>query len=557
MNNEEFRLIQSIDIEQDNNGPPNLSALDETLRAVVTISTKHFGMNAAYVSQVFHDKELLEIVAFHSDSPDLVINAGTTYQLKSTYCNSVAEATHPVVIENTHTDPTFQHTAAHDLFANIGSYVGVPIVLSNEVVYGTLCVIDTQPQKITTNQTELLLIMGRLLATQIVHDKVTYARAQAERDLRKSEERYREFIERSPDMIVIIEDNVMRYINLAGARMLDFDTPHDVVGQSIHEFIDIDELHRVESIIAPNAIYPVTIHAIEVYLKSRTGRQLIVEVTGFPSDLLGANGFKLVARDITHRKQIETELAHTHHAQQIANQDLLRLNAAKSHFVSIVSHEFRTALTGIQGFSEMMHTEDFTIEEMRDFAKDINEDAKRLNRMITEMLDLDRMESGTMALHRQRTDINQLINNVVTHEARINQHSHQFNVQLNEDVPHAYVDEDKLIQVVKNLISNAIKYSPDGGIITITSNTHNGTILLSFADQGIGMTQDAIASIFERYQRVNSGATRHINGTGLGLPITRQIVEMHNGRIWVESIPEYGSTFYVELPIVTAEGIEV
>lgn len=551
MNSQGFTSISSIDIELTDIALRGYNSLDETLRAILTIITKHFGMSASYLSQIIHDRELLEIVAFHSDTPDIIIDAGTTYQLKSTYCHSVAEATDPIVIENTHTDPIFKNTAAHDLFTNIGSYVGVPIVLGKDFVYGTLCVIDTQPKKITANQAELLVIMGRLLATQIVHDKVTQARTQAERELRKSEERYREFIERSPDMIVIVVDSIVRYINLAGARMLEFDTPHDVIGRFVGEFVDVSELGRVESIIAPNAIYPETIHATEVQLRSRTGRHLVVEVNGFPSDRLGSNGFKLVARDITHRKQIETELAQSHQEQQTANQDLSRLNAAKSHFVSIVSHEFRTALTGIQGFSEMMHTEDFTIEEMRDFAKDINEDAKRLNRMITEMLDLDRMESGAMTLNRQHTDINQLVKQVINNEARVHQHTHQFTVVLTDDIPQISVDRDKIVQVIKNLISNAIKYSPSGGVVTIKSAVLDETIQLMFQDQGIGLTQEAINHIFERYQRVNSGATRHIKGTGLGLPITRQIIEMHNGRIWVESMPNHGSTFYVELPIVT------
>jgi two-component system sensor histidine kinase VicK len=122
---------------------------------------------------------------------------------------------------------------------------------------------------------------------------------------------------------------------------------------------------------------------------------------------------------------------------------------------------------------------------------------------------------------------------------------------LTDDIPQISVDRDKIVQVIKNLISNAIKYSPSGGVVTIKSAVLDETIQLMFQDQGIGLTQEAINHIFERYQRVNSGATRHIKGTGLGLPITRQIIEMHNGRIWVESMPNHGSTFYVELPIVT------
>lgn len=551
MNNEEFMRSESTDTNHRYQTQKRSGLHDTTVHTIVTISTKLFGMSAAYVSQVLYDKEMLEIVAFHSENPAIIINPGTTCQLKSTYDYSVAEATNLVVIENTRTDALFQHAEPPDIFRDIESFVGVPILLDNDLVYGTLCVIDTQPQKITASQTELFILVSKLLAAQIVHDNVMDTYAHATEDLRKSEARYREFIERSPDMIVIVINRIVRYINHAGAHMLDFDTPQDVIGRSISEFVNRAELHRIEALLAPNAIYPETIHTTEVSLKSHTNRHLVVEINGFPSDLLGSPGFKLVGRDITHRKQIETELSQTHHEQQTANQNLSRLNTAKSFFVSIVSHEFRTALTGIQGFSEMMQIEDFTVEEMREFAKDINEDARRLNRMITEMLDLDRMESGTMVLHRKITDINELVTHVVNHETRVNQNSHQFQLIQTPDLPHTSVDRDKIIQAITNIISNAIKYSPDGGTITIKSKALDTVIQLSFTDQGIGLTADAIAHVFERYQRVDSGATRHITGTGLGLPITRQIIEMHNGRIWVESIPEHGSTFYVELPIVT------
>ena len=167
MNSEEFTHISSHNTGHDYAELRGFRTLEETLSAIVTISSKHFAMNASYVSQILHDKDLLQIVAFHSDNPALVINTGSTYQLKSTYCNAVAVATNPVVIEDTHTDPTFQHVAVHDFYSTLGSFVGVPIVLGSNFVYGTLCIIDTQPQKITADQTALLVLMGRLLATSV------------------------------------------------------------------------------------------------------------------------------------------------------------------------------------------------------------------------------------------------------------------------------------------------------------------------------------------------------------------------------------------------------
>ena len=247
-------------------------------------------------------------------------------------------------------------------------------------------------------------------------------------------------------------------------------------------------------------------------------------------------------------REAETELASALAAQQAANEQLERLNRTKSEFVSIVSHEFRTALTGIQGFSEMMRDEDFTMEEMKEYAADINKDALRLNRMITEMLDLDRMESGRMTLNVESVDINEIITDVAT-RSQMNSPSHSVAVHLDESLPLISGDRDKLTQVLANLVSNAIKYSPEGGEITLTSAREGDVAHVRVRDQGMGIPPEALEKVFERFSRVESGASRYIQGTGLGLPIVRQIVQMHGGRAWVESTVGQGSTFQFTVPL--------
>jgi signal transduction histidine kinase len=247
-------------------------------------------------------------------------------------------------------------------------------------------------------------------------------------------------------------------------------------------------------------------------------------------------------------RDAEAELASALAAQQAANEQLERLNRTKSEFVSIVSHEFRTALTGIQGFSEMMRDEDFTLEEMKEYAADINKDALRLNRMITEMLDLDRMESGRMTLNVESVDINEIISDVAT-RSQMNAPSHSVTVQLDESLPPISGDRDKLTQVLANLVSNAVKYSPEGGEITLISAREGDVAHMRVRDQGMGIPPEALENVFERFSRVESGASRYIQGTGLGLPIVRQIVQMHGGRAWVESTVGEGSTFQFTVPL--------
>ncbi|HLQ05673.1 MAG TPA: ATP-binding protein [Verrucomicrobiae bacterium] len=238
--------------------------------------------------------------------------------------------------------------------------------------------------------------------------------------------------------------------------------------------------------------------------------------------------------------------------QRAAMEQLERVNRAKSEFVSIVSHEFRTPLTGIQGFSEMMKDEDLTIAEMKEYAADINKDAQRLNRMITEMLDLDRMEAGRMTLHREPTDLNAIVSEAAD-RVRPNAPEHPISLRLDVALPALSADRDKLTQVVANLLSNAVKYSPTGGEIVVVTSRDGTSAHLTVSDHGMGIPVDRLESIWERYSRIETDKTRGIQGTGLGLPIVRQIVTMHGGKVWAESMIGRGSTFHVVLPLAASE----
>jgi signal transduction histidine kinase len=238
--------------------------------------------------------------------------------------------------------------------------------------------------------------------------------------------------------------------------------------------------------------------------------------------------------------------------QRAAMEQLEKVNRAKSEFVSIVSHEFRTPLTGIQGFSEMMKDEDLTVAEMKEYASDINKDAHRLNRMITEMLDLDRMEAGRMTIHREPADLNAIVSDVAD-RVRPNAPGHPITLALDPGLAPLSADRDRLTQVVANLLSNAVKYSPTGGEIVVTTSRDGSNAGLTVRDHGMGIPADQLESIWERYSRVETDTTRGIQGTGLGLPIVRQIVTMHGGTVWAESEVGRGSTFHVLLPLAASD----
>lgn len=255
--------------------------------------------------------------------------------------------------------------------------------------------------------------------------------------------------------------------------------------------------------------------------------------------------FLLMFEDMTAKHAVEKA--------ELANLAALeRLSRLKSEFMSMVSHEFRTALTGIQGYSELMSSEEVSPEEVKEFAGDINSDALRLNRMITEMLDLDRIESGRMAMRMEPIDLNRLLGDAAD-RARMTTQKHEIISHLDPSLPLVEADRDRVTQVVANLLSNAVKYAPEGGEIALTSRVDGNNVVVSVQDHGLGIPPEFIGRIFGRYERYEAAGKSQVVGTGLGLAIAQQIIQLHKGRIWVDSTVGQGSTFSFTLPVPVCE----
>ena len=229
-----------------------------------------------------------------------------------------------------------------------------------------------------------------------------------------------------------------------------------------------------------------------------------------------------------------------------------RLNELKSEFITLVSHEFRTGLVGIQGFSEMIRDSDLPVDEVKSYAGEINKDAERLNRMINDMLDLDRIEAGRLTLRVEPVDVNLVLQGAVD-RAHASSEIHQFTTALDPTEPIVQCDADRLAQIISNLLTNAIKYSPNGGVIEVDSRVTEGFVEVSVRDHGAGIAPEFAKRLFSRYERYEKTSGKVI-GTGLGLAIARQIVEMQGGRIWVDTTVGEGSEFHFTLPLQAAKG---
>ncbi|USG64988.1 ATP-binding protein [Brevibacillus ruminantium] len=223
------------------------------------------------------------------------------------------------------------------------------------------------------------------------------------------------------------------------------------------------------------------------------------------------------------------------------------IDRMKSEFVSTVSHELRTPLASVLGFAELLLYKELKPERQHRYLSAIYQEANRLTSLINDFLDLQRMESGRQLYDPKKVVMDDLIREVF---ALQQEHAprHRLQLDLLTDRLTVTGDREKLRQVLTNLINNAIKYSPDGGTITVTCRSDGQHLIIEVQDDGLGIPSESIPHLFSKFYRVDNSDRREIGGTGLGLAIVQEILKMHNGEIAVTSELGAGSTFSVTLP---------
>ncbi len=232
--------------------------------------------------------------------------------------------------------------------------------------------------------------------------------------------------------------------------------------------------------------------------------------------------------------------------------DITRFREAeqmKSTFVSVISHELKTPVALIKGYAGTLRRPDaaWDPETLADGLAVIEEEADRLNALIDNLLDASRIQAGVFKLERSEVDLPRLAKKVVE-GFRWQTARHEFELDFPDDLPLALADEARIRQVLDNLVSNAIKYSPQGGLIRIGGWRDGSDVTMFVADQGIGIPPGEQGRLFDSFYRVDSGLRRQTKGTGLGLYLCKSIVDAHGGRIWLRSEPGQGATFFFTLP---------
>ena len=316
-------------------------------------------------------------------------------------------------------------------------------------------------------------------------------------------------------------------INEMALSLLDT-TNEEAIGQSILSLLDLEEQYTLRKLLETPEEILITRSkpdSDEGSMTLRSDFAMIRRESGFISGLV------VVLHDVTEQEKTAEE---------------------RRQFVSNVSHELRTPLTSVRSYLEALEEgawQDKTVAP--EFIHVTLGETDRMIRMINDLLNLSRMDSGAQQMDLELVNFNELVDYILDRfDMMVNSQEKNYRIvrEFTERDLWVEIDTDKIMQVIDNVMNNAIKYSPDGGKIEVhLMETHNN-VVLSISDEGLGIPKKDLEKVFERFYRVDKARARQQGGTGLGLAISKEVMKAHQGQIWVESVEGKGSTFYISLP---------
>jgi PAS domain S-box-containing protein len=368
--------------------------------------------------------------------------------------------------------------------------------------------------------------------------------ATSERSASDSDRNYRMLFEGHPQPMWLYDVDTLAFLNVNDAALERY-------GYSRAEFLAM----TIKDIRPPQDVpklLEVVGEALPPFDKSGPWRHVLkdgstvqVLVTSHAVTFGEHNARFVLAEDLTESHHLELEL----HQSQARAESNAELSRAKDEMVSMVSHEMRTPLASIVGFTELLATREVTPEQRKEYLGVMLQEGHRLTALINDFLDLRRIEGGHLMMRFAPADITALIKRAV--DLFSGGGGSPIEVRLPDDLPLVRADSDSIFRVVANLLSNARKYSPNGGSIVVGATVADGMVQIYIQDEGLGLPGDAMSQLFRKFYRVDTADRRAIKGTGLGLAISKNIVEAHGGKIGARSEGlGKGSVFYFTVPMV-------
>ncbi len=488
-----------------------------------------------------------------------------TYSVRKDGMNAyVLQHNEPVIINNITKRQSFNNPLM--LKETVASLIAVPLICENKKV-GILYVDDFVPRNFLPEQIASLALLAMQAAFGIEKFNLLNELEKKNQELLHNTEYLQAILNNSADMIVTTNsDTKIVEFNSGGERILGYKR-EEVVGTTVEDmYRHPEERHKIMKKVEKFG----SITNYETRLRTKDGK--MVDISLSLSQLKDKEGKVIgtvgISKDITKQKHLEKKLRESNKELAQKVKEVQKIDKMKSDFLSIVSHELRTPLTSILGFAKMIQKKFSSniiplinmnddkvaksAEKIQENLKIIAAEGERLSRLINNFLDLAKIEAGKIEWKIEPTNIEGICQSAIYATSSLaDERKLSLKFEHDENLPRIKADKDKLIQVITNLISNAIKFTNTGGI-TIIAKKEEGNIVVQIKDTGIGIKPEFLTKVFEKFKQITDDDSDTLGdrpkGTGLGLTICKEIIEHHSGKIWVESEYGKGSTFIFTIP---------
>ena len=371
---------------------------------------------------------------------------------------------------------------------------------------------------------------------------------------RQAEELFRGLMESAPDAMVVADaGGTIVMVNAQSEKLFGYGR-EELVGRPLELLVPerFRQGHRGKRQgYAQDPRHRAMGAGAELFALRKDGSELPVEISLSPVQTPNGPLVASSVRDVSGRRSLEAALRRANEELTRKNEEVERASRMKSDFLAGMSHELRTPLNSIIGFSEIIQDGRAgpVSEQQREFLGDVLSGAQRLLQLINDLLDLSKIEAGKLVLRMDRVDLGGLLKRSAAQLRPLADKRH-VSMALEHDpaVDGALADEGRLQQILQNFLSNALKFSPEGSQVVLRSRDAGMEYRLEVQDQGIGISPQDQAKLFSDFVQLDAGTAKQYQGTGLGLALCRKIAEAHGGRVGVESRPQEGSLFYVQLP---------
>ncbi len=403
------------------------------------------------------------------------------------------------------------------------------------------------------------IVWGRLVVSLLYNteDKPAFSigmvenitnRKVAQQALRESQDRYRSLVELSPEAIVVYSEGKVVYINPAGIDLLGARTREEIIGKSVSQFLQPEYLERMAAREAQLGQESSILTRTEAQV-FRLDRQAIdIELVGSMVTYRSRPAVQLIIRDITERKREEAKRAELLAAEQEQSRRLQELSVMKADFTAMVAHELGSPLAAIRGYADMLGTGELSAPEQAQALAAIQAQTDTLASLVNDVQAAASIERDDFCVQLREIPLALLLDRASAFARTLSGH-HPFTITATPEVV-VRADPERIGQVLRNLLSNAAKYSPDGAPVELRASVRDQRVRIEVADEGFGIHEDDLRRIFEKFGRGRDRSGGKVAGVGLGLYLSPRIVRAHGSELTVNSVPGAGTVFAFDLEVI-------